>query len=66
MSVTLLLETLLGVLLTVSAAVTVAVLWPGPPRRRPPVPVQQPPPCRPLMTAAGRRGTAQRGRRHRG
>lgn len=43
MPVNLLLELLMGVLLTLSAIVTVAVLWPGPRPPRPPSAFEPPP-----------------------
>ncbi|MFF3442376.1 hypothetical protein [Streptosporangium sp. NPDC002721] len=64
MSTTALLEILLGVLLTISAIATVAVLWPGRPRPRLPLPPDPPPTRRPPETGtrrpapAGRRGRA--------
>ncbi|WP_371778725.1 hypothetical protein [Streptosporangium subroseum] len=63
MSTTVLLEILLGVLLTISAIVTVAVLWPG--RPRPPSTLEPPPPCRPPLTDTRPRSAAGRRRRHR-
>lgn len=45
MSTTALLEILLGVLLTISAIATVAVLWPGGPWPRPPSTFEPPSPC---------------------
>ncbi|MFB9682170.1 hypothetical protein ACFFRH_42430 [Streptosporangium vulgare] len=63
MPTTALLEILLGVLLTISAIVTVAVLWPGRHRPRLPLPPEPPPPRRPPVTGTRRRGVTGPGRR---
>ncbi|GAT65050.1 hypothetical protein PS9374_00682 [Planomonospora sphaerica] len=64
MSLAVLLEVLLGALLTVSAIVTVAVLWPGgPPPPRPPSFLDPPPACRPPVTGGRLRPAADRCRR---
>lgn len=65
MSTTALLEILLGVLLTISAIATVAVLWPGGPWPRPPSTFEPPSPCRPPLTGTRPRSAAGRRRRHR-
>jgi hypothetical protein len=63
MSPAVLLEVLLGVLLTVSAIVTVAVLWPGgPPPPRPPSFLDPPLPCRPPAIGGRLRPGAERRR----
>ncbi|GAA3442605.1 hypothetical protein [Planomonospora venezuelensis] len=63
MSANLIIEILLGVLLTVSALVTVAVLWPGRPqhRSRPrtsSASVRRPPRHRPRMTGGSHLGAS--------
>ncbi len=63
MSTAALLEILLGVLLTISAIATVAVLWPGRPGPRLPLPPEPPPPRRPPVTGMRRREVTGRRRR---
>ncbi|ACZ83318.1 hypothetical protein [Streptosporangium roseum] len=60
MSTAALAELLLGVLLTISAIVTAAVLWPGRPRPRLPSAPEPPPPRRPPVTGGRRRNMAGR------
>lgn len=66
MSTAAFLEILLGVLLTISAIATVAVLWPGRPGPRRPLPLDpppSPPPCRPPVIGTRHRGVTGRRRR---